>query len=254
MRHYTFIFIFAAFLCFVQCRQAAVAPMKVPQSPVSNKIDASVGQDYLMGRFDQTTHPNFVLLKAPHTDRPGMYLRRETAEAFQKMYDAAKKEGVVLNIISSTRTFEQQKGIWERKWQRYATEIPEAEARARKIMEYSAMPGASRHHWGTDIDLNDLNNPTFEGKGKYRKVYDWLSAHAAEYGFGQPYTPKGTERPHGYNEEKWHWSYLPLSKPLLAEYNRTLTDAAIEGFIGSESAKSIGIVQHYVNGINPTCK
>jgi len=187
----------------------------------------------------------------PYADRAGMSLRREAFEAFQKMWKAAQREGVVLKIISSTRTFAQQKTIWEGKWARFAAEAPDPEARARKILEYSSMPGASRHHWGTDLDLNDLNNASFEAGGKHEKVYRWLSAHAHEYGFCQPYT---AGRPHGYKEEKWHWSYTPLSKPLLDQYEKTLTDASFSGFQGADVAARIQVVKHYALGINAACR
>ena len=211
-------------------------------------------KNYLMGKFDPAKRTDFVAVGAPYADKPGMMLRREAFEAFEKMWAAAKKEGLVLKIISSTRTFEQQKNIWEGKWSRFAKDFPDPSDRARKILEYSSMPGSSRHHWGTDVDLNDLNNPSFEGNGRYKKIYDWLTAHAHEYGFGQPYTPKGTERPEGYNEEKWHWSYLPLSKSFLQQYVAHIGNDQIEGFQGAETAKSIRIVENYVGGVNKDCK
>ncbi len=64
------------------------------------------------------------------------------------------------------------------------------------------MPGA-RHHWGTDFDLNALNNAYFNTKDG-KRIYDWLTQHAAEFGFCQPYTAKGGPdgRPIGYEEEK----------------------------------------------------
>ena len=115
------------------------------------------------------------------------------------------------------------------------------------------MPGTSRHHWGTDIDLNAFNNAWFaEGKGL--KLYNWLITHAHEYGFCQPYTKKGQERPDGYNEEKWHWSYTPVSKPLLHEARKTLKNEMIQGFMGSKQAVSIDVVTKYVLGINSNCK
>ncbi|MEO6757878.1 MAG: M15 family metallopeptidase, partial [Saprospiraceae bacterium] len=154
-------------------------------------------------------------------------------------------------IISSTRTFAQQKTIWEGKWTRFAKDAPAPKDRALKILEYSSMPGSSRHHWGTDMDLNDLNNSAFEPGGKYEKVYAWLLEHAGEYGFGQPYT---AGRPNGYHEEKWHWSYLPLARPFLAQYRQRLNEKDISGFEGSETATEIGIVKNYVLGINPDCQ
>lgn len=224
-----------------------VLPASLPVPEVQPDVDAN----YLLGKFDPGKHPDFSAISAPYTDRPGMALRKEAFEAFEKMWKAAQKDGISLKIISSTRTFYQQKTIWETKWKRFEKDAPMPKDRALKILEYSSMPGSSRHHWGTDIDLNDLNNPTFEAGGKYEKVYAWLSAHAHEYGFCQPYTPG---RPSGYHEEKWHWSYTPLSAGLLKAYKNKLTDADIAGFIGAETAAEIGIVQNYVLGINQSCK
>ncbi len=210
-----------------------------------------VDANYLLGKFDPAARRDFVTVGKPYTDKSGMRLRKETFEAFKKMFAAAKKEGVVLHIISSTRTFNQQKAIWEGKWVRFAKAAPDPKDRALKILEYSSMPGSSRHHWGTDMDLNDLNNAAFEPGGKHEKVYTWLAAHAHEYGFGQPYT---AGRATGYHEEKWHWSYLPLSRNFLALYRRRLSEKDIKGFQGAETATGIGIVKNYVLGINAACQ
>ena len=227
---------------------------EAPEAGAPARPDDGADMDYLMGKFDPARHPDFVPVGKPYTGKPGMTLRRETFAAFKKMWAAAKKDGVTLTIISSTRSFEQQKNIWEGKWTRFAAEHPQAAGRARKILEYSAMPGASRHHWGTDIDLNDLNNPSFETGGRYAKVYVWLQEHAHEYGFCQPYTAKNDQRPNGYNEEKWHWSYLPVAMPLLRQYSQLVRDEMLLGFSGAETAKPLQIVDHYVLGINQGCK
>lgn len=236
------------------CRDQAGAPetMQASAKVTRDSIPVVVvSADYLLGKFDPAAHPDFVTVGKPWSDKPGMMLRKEAFEAFKKMYAAAEKDGISLKIISSTRNFERQKEIWEGKWARFATEQPDPKKRALKILEYSSMPGSSRHHWGTDIDLNDLNNRTFEKGGVHQKTYDWLSAHAQEYGFCQPYT---AGRPSGYYEEKWHWSYTPLSKPLLEQYKNSLSDADIGGFKGADTAKEIEIVKNYVLGIAPACQ
>lgn len=232
-----------------QSQAADVTPQNTPDSTKPHFV--TFDKDYLLGRFDPAMRSDFVTVGKPYTDKQGMMLREETVEAFKKMYTAAQKDGVSLKIISSTRTFAQQKAIWEGKWVRFAKEAPAAQERSLKILQYSSMPGSSRHHWGTDIDLNDLNNPTFEAGGKYEKVYLWLSAHAHEYGFCQPYT---AGRLTGYHEEKWHWSYTPLSKSLLQQYQTHIQDKDIKGFEGSETAAKIEIVKNYVLGINPDCQ
>jgi zinc D-Ala-D-Ala carboxypeptidase len=221
--------------------------------PPPSKLDPTPAVDtrYLLGKFNPASHSDFVSVGKPYSDKAGMMLRKEAFQAFETMWKAAAKAGVVLKIISATRTFDQQKAIWEGKWTRFEKEAPLPKDRALKILEYSSMPGSSRHHWGADIDLNDLNNPTFEKGGKYEKVYDWLRLHAREYGFAQPYT---AGRSAGYHEEKWHWSYTPLSKPFLEAYKKNLHESDITGFKGAETASEIGIVQHYVLGINAECQ
>lgn len=218
--------------------------------------------DYLMGHFDPAQHPDFAKISSPFTDRTDMYMRKDAYEAFKSMHAAALKEGISLKIISAARNFEVQKGIWEAKWngsrilsngENAAKAYPVAKNRAIKIMEYSAMPGASRHHWGTDIDLNNLSDKWFlQGDGQ--KIYAWLTKNASNFGFCQPYSVKNEERPHGYNEEKWHWSYMPISQKLTTFARNQMKDKQITGFSGAETAVEIGVVEKYVLGINHQCQ
>ncbi len=251
--------IIPALLLFVTCGSCgqdssgkSVSPEVIPvRLSARDSIPVQVDVPYLLGKFDPASHPDFVSVGKPYSDKPGMVLRKETLEAFKKMFEAAEKDGITLKIISATRNFDKQKEIWEGKWERFAKDAPASKDRALKILEYSAMPGASRHHWGTDIDLNDLNNPSFEKNGRFEKAYAWLAAHAHEYGFCQPYT---AGRTNGYKEEKWHWSYLPLSKGFLEQYKNSITDNTIKGFKGDDTAAAIGILKNYVLGINPDCR
>lgn len=217
--------------------------------------------EYLLGKFNQKTDSSFALIPMKYCSKEGMYLRKETIAAFVKMYDAAKKEGVSLKIISATRNFNEQKSIWEAKWngsrlvngKNLAQTINDPVERAKKILRYSSMPGTSRHHWGTDMDLNSLENAyftTFEGK----KTYEWLKKNAATFGFCQPYSIKNESRPNGYEEEKWHWSYMPLSSALLKEYSGKIKPESIAGFTGSETAAKLNVIELYVKGINPECR
>jgi LAS superfamily LD-carboxypeptidase LdcB len=169
-------------------------------------------------------------------------------------------DSVTLVIRSATRNFDYQKTIWEKKWlgetplegNEVASNISAPTERAKAILRYSSMPGTSRHHWGTDIDLNAFNNSYF-AHGEGQRIYVWLREHAPSFGFCQPYTAKGEHRPEGYEEEKWHWSFLPLSKSLLEEARQSLTNQMITGFLGSEVAPTINVVQNYVLGIDSSC-
>jgi len=240
---------------------ASLVNLEAPTPSVKIVMDSSITLDYLMGKFNPETDNNFIKIEKKYASRSGMFLHEKTYEAFKQMHAAAKADGINLTIRSATRNFKSQKGIWEAKWtgarkvedgQDVSKTIPDPKLRALKILEYSSMPSTSRHHWGTDIDINAFTNKYFaQGKGK--KEYDWLIANAASFGFCQPYTAKGEERPDGYNEEKWHWSYLPIAKKLTEQYELRLSDKDINGFLGAETATDIEVVRKYVLGINRAC-
>ncbi|OIP01341.1 MAG: hypothetical protein AUJ97_07130 [Bacteroidetes bacterium CG2_30_32_10] len=220
----------------------------------------AIDKKHLLGQFNYKTDNGFVEVDAKYGNKKGMYLQKEVYEAFLKMKVAAAKDGITLIIVSATRNFNEQKMIWEAKWsgkklvnsQNIYLTIKDPVERAKTILNYSSMPGTSRHHWGTDIDLNSIDNSFFNTE-KGIKLYNWLSNNAATYGFCQPYTKKDIFRPNGYEEEKWHWSYLPIAKQYLTVYKNTITYSDITGFLGAETASKIDIIKNYIFGINQDC-
>ena len=223
--------------------------------------DTSVTDNFLMGKYTASKRGDFSKISTRYASRAGMYMQSLPYDAFKAMYNDAKNSGVNLKIISATRSFYHQKSIWEAKWKgkrrvgdirNAARSIKNHEQRAVKILEYSSMPGSSRHHWGTDIDLNAFTNKYF-ASGQGKKTYNWLVRNASRYGFCQPYTAKGERRSSGYNEEKWHWSFQPLSQGYVKQAQLRLTDKSFTGFAGSSTAARIGIINKYVLGIDPSC-
>ncbi|MEL6675839.1 MAG: M15 family metallopeptidase [Bacteroidota bacterium] len=262
--------LFSLFFClslsfsFLGCQVEAETQESVPAEEVVQEAPVPlVPSSYLLGRFEPAQDSLFVQLRNEHTagSGRGAYLHKETYAAYIRMFEAAQKDGVSLIIKSATRNFWRQKAIWEGKWngdrlvegKNLAREVSDPVERARWILRYSSMPGTSRHHWGTDIDLNAFENSYFSS-GKGLKEYEWLQKHAATYGFCQTYTAKGPERPQGYEEEKWHWSYLPVSVPYLKAYEAQITADSIRGFAGAESAAGLEVIKNYVGGINLACK
>ncbi|MDP4629806.1 MAG: D-alanyl-D-alanine carboxypeptidase family protein, partial [Flavobacteriales bacterium] len=120
------------------------------------------------------------------------------------------------------------------------------------ILKYSSMPGTSRHHWGTDLDINSLE-PSYFASGKGKKEYDWLQKNAARFGFCQTYDNKSNSGRSGYSEEKWHYSYMPISTVLLNQYNAKIGSEKINGFAGCQTAKEVEMIRDYVNGIAAGC-
>jgi len=274
---YRIIPFFALLICIAGCNQSqAPNQTKPPENQskvIENQTKSSENQktkvessryttEYIRGLFDPATHEDFVMIDSIYADRAGLFLRKDTYAAFLQMRTAAKAKGINLVIRSATRNFDYQKGIWERKWsgktkiengKDASTAYPDPTDRALAILRYSSMPGTSRHHWGTDIDLNSFDNEWFaEGEGL--KLYNWLVEFGPAFGFCQPYTPKGDARPHGYEEEKWHWSYTPVSSQLTTLAKSALKNEMISGFEGSGTAVGIDVVTKYVLGVDSSCK
>ena len=84
-------------------------------------------------------------------------LTPNTANAFCSMQDAAQQDGIDLQLVSAYRSFARQQQIFEDKYHRYTAEGLTPDQAIQRILEYSTIPGTSRHHWGTDIDITDGN-------------------------------------------------------------------------------------------------
>ncbi|MCA0131819.1 M15 family metallopeptidase [Winogradskyella alexanderae] len=214
-----------------------------------NEALIQIDKAFVLGKFNYKTDTNFIKVDPKYSSKE-IYLNMEVYEAFIEMYDHAEKDGISLKIISGTRNFSEQKAIWERKWVKYT--YLEPKERAEKILEYSSMPSTSRHHWGTDLDLNSLNNSYFNG-GKGKSEYEWLKANANNFGFYQVYTEKSIGRT-GYNLEKWHWSFLPLASKYLDFYNKNIEYSDIRGFKGDTLASEMKMIHNYVNGLSKKVK
>ena len=88
----------------------------------------------------------------------------------------------------------------------------------RHILDWSALPGASRHQWGTEIDVVDgaVMPPGYKPQllpaevadgGLFAPLHRWLDAHIHEHGFFRPYA----RYQGGMFAEPWHLSYAPVS-------------------------------------------
>jgi zinc D-Ala-D-Ala carboxypeptidase len=230
-------------------------------------VDIYAGLDraaYLSGNYIPSKNQSFVNLDKSEIDSAGkkIYLRTEVYNALVEMSKAIQKDlpGVHITAISTMRSYNDQKSIWNAKWNglrsvsnKSLKNIKDERQRALEILKYSSMPGTSRHHWGTDIDMNSLNNSYFES-GQGKKLYAWLLQNASRFGFSQPYTA-GREK--GYSEERWHWSYTPLSKQFLSGWlslYKTDKSFFIKNNVFDGYRNSVDLAFEYVTSINPECK
>ncbi|MBN2144914.1 MAG: M15 family metallopeptidase [Candidatus Aureabacteria bacterium] len=210
--------------------------------------------EYLTGRFKASRHASFRKVKFEYTGGSTQYLLKEAADSFEKMAEEAKKDKITLFIVSGFRSFNRQKRIWEDKYLGVTlvenknlreTYPNHPEKRIALILKYSSIPGTSRHHWGTDLDINSVS-PSYFNSGEGKKIHEWLEKNASRYGFFQPYTPG---RSKGYETEPWHWSYKKISKSLLKKYLSNVTKDHIKGFEG-DSFLPDSFLEDYVKGIN----
>lgn len=210
---------------------ASLALSSFPPLTMSNETEYSIVE--LMGKEDIELYGE------------GINLRKEAYEAYEAMKKAAYQDGFDIKMVSSYRSFERQRAIWERKYIQYTevdgmAPIPAME----KIIEYSTIPGTSRHHWGTDIDIIDgypkvsgdvLLAEKFEGEGPFAPFKKWLDENSEKYNFHLVYTDSYFRR--GFKYEPWHYSYAPLSKPMLEQFRQKniLKLLSNETFEGSEN-------------------
>ncbi len=155
----------------------------------------------------------------------GYKLRKEAHLAFLKLKADALKDGIKIQVVSSYRNFDHQKRIWERKYNRYINQGLTPQQSIKKIIEYSTIPGTSRHHWGTDLDIIDanvkqpsnvLNTKHFNSLGPFCKLKEWMDTNAGKYGFYLVYTARENRK--GFKYEPWHYTYKPLSSSYLKQY------------------------------------
>ena len=166
----------------------------------------------------------------------GHQLEQDTATALTLMREAAKHHGIDIAICSAHRSFEKQLQIWNSKARGKRTLLnidsqPESiqdksdKELVNLILLWSALPGTSRHHWGTDVDLYDANaialkqlalvSVEYQDNGPCAPLHAWLVNHAHEFGFYFPFQ-LGLS---GVSPEPWHLSYFPVANLLLNSFD-----------------------------------
>lgn len=164
---------------------------------------------------------------------PSCAMHYEVIASFLAMRDAARADGIDLQPRSSFRDFDTQVTIWNRKWQgerpiydRQGRRVERASIADADVVDailcWSAVPGGSRHHWGSDVDVVDaaaiptgydvqLLPAEYAHDGIFGRLTRWLDANMQRFGFFRPYrTDRG-----GVSPEPWHLSYAPVSLPAL---------------------------------------
>ena len=142
-------------------------------------------------------------------ETPRCGLHYEVVGSFMAMRDAARSERIDLRAASSFRDFDRQVAIWNRKWRgertvygRDGLPLTHADLSQPELVDailcWSAIPGGSRHHWGTDLDVIDaaampegyevqLLPVEYAADGVFARLTGWLDQNMHRFGFYRPY-------------------------------------------------------------------
>lgn len=188
------------------------------------------------------THQQLIGLTASHLvqDQGNKYLHPKAKQALDSMRCAALKQGFRLDIASGFRDFDRQNLIWNNKYSGKTTILskdeiplsPDSLSEYEKLMailHWSALPGASRHHWGSDLDIYDksllplnqalqLTTSEYDQAGYFFELTQWLNENMATFDFFSPYQ----QDLGGVAREPWHISYRPIADQALIDLDETL--------------------------------
>jgi LAS superfamily LD-carboxypeptidase LdcB len=164
----------------------------------------------------------------------GCLLHRGLAAPLSELAGDARAAGFELAVASGFRSFSRQCTIWNDKVEGRRKVLDDAGRvidlsrlddweKVRAILRWSALPGASRHHWGTDLDVFDRGglSPDYPSPqlteaecvpgGVFGEFHRWLDETLQQPadGFYRPYTQDRG----GVGCEPWHISYRPLAQP-----------------------------------------
>ncbi|MFC1236123.1 M15 family metallopeptidase [Vibrio sp. F74] len=209
-------------------------------------------------------------LKVIQTEYQSIKVNYLIEQDIERLVIAASKAGFQLEVASGFRDFQRQKSIWNRKCSGQAVILDDQsqpivfstlteQQRLFAILRWSALPGASRHHWGTDFDVYAKNllphgsrlqlEPWEYLAGHQAPFYNWLCEHLSLFGFFFPY--KRDLR--GVAAEPWHISHRESSEACLAELSASLIleTLAIEGVLDLQTiaANFDAIYSQYITNI-----
>jgi LAS superfamily LD-carboxypeptidase LdcB len=187
--------------------------------------------DYLSALTGQTTEHLTRLNDRSHL------LHTDVVDDFISLEQACFDEGFTIAIHSSFRDYNTQLKIWNEKAQgkralldKEGLPLDFSQMTKKQILfsilRWSALPGMSRHHWGTDIDIYDSNSlPSNDYKvqltpeevnptgifGKLHLFLDELIKDQKSFNFYRPYK----DDLGGVSPEKWHISHVTTANTFL---------------------------------------
>lgn len=201
------------------------------------------------------------LIQVALSDSFALQVHPEVAAPLQRLSALATQAGFELAIASGFRDFARQAAIWNQKYlgkrpildrnnQVLDRRLLSDEQALWAILHWSALPGASRHHWGTDFDVYAANTlpqgtsirlePWEYQRGHQREFYAWLLEAMPDCGFFLPYR----QDLGGVAIEPWHISHRQS-----AACSDALTPAQLLTYIEAHHIEGIEHIRRHFDKI-----
>ena len=132
----------------------------------------------------------------------GERLDKNVAVHYERMYNAARAQGVYLTPCSGYRSYSTQETLFNRKINLYLNQGYSYDDAVVKAATIVMPPGSSEHNLGYAMDIVCVEE-WFEHTAEFR----WLQQNAADYGFILRY-PKNKQHITKVIYEPWHWRYV----------------------------------------------
>ena len=167
----------------------------------------------------------------------GYEMDKRAAPAMREMIQAAKEDGVELMLCSAYRSVEKQQQLFDRSQQAYMAQgMSEEEAYAKTATE-TAIPGTSEHQTGLAADIVTPTYQMLDAGFADTPAGQWLSEHAAEYGFVLRY-PQDKQEVTGIIYESWHYRFVGKTHAKLMKESGLCLDEYLqqelpEGYTGA---------------------
>ena len=201
-----------ALICILTSSLGAIAE-QIPWNLTLVNSTHAVPEDWVVPEFTEL--------------RNGQKVDSRIYPELQAMFDAARAAGRTPLVISSYRTYDDQKNMLVKKYRKFKEQGYSHEDAQIEALKWPAYPGYSEHQLGLAIDVGTSNSE----KCSKDRVWSWLKEHCAEYGFIWRYSEEKSAIT-GIANEPWHFRYVGVEAATYIMENNLCLEEYMEQFYG----------------------
>ena len=201
-----------ALICILTSSLGAIAE-QIPWNLTLVNSTHAVPEDWVVPEFTEL--------------RNGQRVDSRIYPELQAMFDAARAAGRTPLVISSYRTYDDQKNMLVKKYRSFKEKGYSHEDAQTEALKWAAYPGYSEHQLGLAVDIVDANMQDLTDEQENTETQKWLMANSWRYGFIHRYPNDKTDIT-GIIYEPWHYRYV--GKAAAQDiFNRDIT---LEEYVG----------------------